>query len=243
MTYKRKKTRCENCGTYTNGYPLCYDCYQKELENTCEYCGEYSNGYPLCYDCYQLSQEKIIIQDRNGNWINNVIKGNEDKFYDENKEYTKKDTLLTKNEGLFYTKLIKTVNKNKHIICPQVGLRAIIETNTKTNNELYRSVDFTIINNETYEPILLIEINGNEHYEKDYTIARDDSVQKIAHEAQIPLFTLTNKEAKDISINKLQSSLQIIYNYIENFKPTPKKGFKITDITLDNIEKLKLALK
>ena len=46
----------------------------------CEFCGEYSGKYPLCLECYNLANDKVIIKNEDGEWVENVRLGNEYKF-------------------------------------------------------------------------------------------------------------------------------------------------------------------
>jgi len=201
----------------------------------CEYCGLETNGYELCYDCYLLSKDSSIIQDKNENWIKNPIKGNENKFYDKNKEYYKKNSLMNKYERIFFEKSIKYLKKKNYILCPQVNLQTIIETNTNTrNDELFRNVDFLLID-KTYEPLLIIEINGNTHYYNIYTIERDKSVKAIAYNSNIPILTITNEESNRLTNKNIKSIYKTLITYIEKYK---NQKYPQIDIDLNNIDKL-----
>ncbi len=167
----------------------------KYEENNCMFCGKRTH-YELCRDCYQLSKEEIIIKNDKGNWVKNVKKGNEYKFYDENKEYILKSEILNEYEMRFFN-IVRNALKSKYVIIPQVNLQSIISTNTKTrNDELYRNVDFAVFYAETFNPFLIIELNGQQHYTNDYYIERDKSVKAILEKVKLPLLTLDIKDLK-----------------------------------------------
>ena len=204
----------------------------------CEYCGNEYNGYQLCYDCYLEAKEENIIKSSNGTWIRNVMKGNENRYFQENKNYIKKQSIMTKIEKDFFKKANKVLNK-KYIIYPQLNLQSIIDTDTYTrNDELFRIIDFVVVEKDSETPLFMIEINGNEHYVSDERIARDDSVKAIARVAQIPLLTLTNEQSKLMSKKEIKQVLKIIINYIKTHNSVIEPLF-YTDITLNNINQIK----
>lgn len=195
--------------------------------NYCEYCGDYSNGYPLCYDCYQASLEEKIIQNEFGEWVTNIKKGNEYKFYNKDKKYHLKNEYLNKIELQFYN-YVKTYLKKEFIIIPQVNLQTIIETNTATrNDELFRNLDFCIFQTKNLKPILAIELNGKQHYSNkfytnEYNIERDKSISNILYDANLKLLTLKNEE---IIFN--EELLNLIYKEINNSNDDFFKDFFI----------------
>lgn len=96
--------------------------------------------------------------------------------------------LLTPTELRFF-KAISNAIQNDYILLPQINLASIIERTDehKYQNELYRNIDFVIFDN-SYNPILLIEINDKTHKEKK-RIARDIKVKEICQSANLPLIT------------------------------------------------------
>ncbi|MBO5884368.1 MAG: DUF2726 domain-containing protein [Clostridia bacterium] len=174
-----------------------------QKQNKCAYCGENSYKYELCSECYQLAKEEYIIKNENGNWIKNIIKGNEYKFYDETKEYYLKEHELNEFEFRYFNIIRKNLN-SKYIIIPQVNLQTIIETNSnKRNDELFRNVDFIIFKAKEYKPTLVIELNGQQHYTNPYWIERDKSIHQILNRVKLPILTIDIKDLKLLSDSSL----------------------------------------
>lgn len=179
----------------------------------CLFCGQQTN-YELCRDCYQLSKEEIIIKNEKGIWIKNIRKGNEYKFYDENKDYFLKSEILNEFEMRFFN-IVRKALSLKYAIIPQVNLQSIISTNTNTrNDELYRNVDFALFYSKTFNPFLIIELNGKQHYTNDYYIERDKSVKSILTEVKLPLLTIDIKDLKKMSNNDIYKLMKKVINYL-----------------------------
>ena len=186
-----------------------------EYENYCAYCGEYSYKYELCSDCYQLSKEDYIIKNSNGEWIKNIIKGNEYKFFDENKNYTLKTASLNEFEMRYFNITRKNI-KSKYMVVPQVNLQSIIDTDSnKRNDELFRNVDFVIFKAKEFIPILAIELNGAQHYDNEYWIERDKSVRAILNKVELPLLTIDIKEIKQLSDESIYKINKKVLSYID----------------------------
>lgn len=189
--------------------------YNYANQNTCAYCGEHCYKYELCNECYQLAKEEYIIKNNKNEWVKNVRKGNEYKFYDENKTYTLKSHNLNEHE-MRYFNLTRNNLKSKYMIIPQVNLQTIIETDSnKRNDELFRNVDFVLFKTKEYQPILVIELNGQQHYTNDYWIERDKSVKTILNKVKLPLLTIDIKDFKkmyDESVIKINKK---VINYIQ----------------------------
>lgn len=183
----------------------------KKYNNYCAFCGEYSYQYELCKNCYELSINEEIIKDENGDWERNIIKGNENKFYCENKIYSKKPLITEEIESKFYSFVKQNLDEN-FIIIPQVNLQTIITTNNYTrNDELFRNVDFCIFTKNELIPLLCIELNGKQHYYNEYYKQRDISVKKILENAYIKLITFKNEEIilNDSLMEKIYSTIGI----------------------------------
>lgn len=181
--------------------------------NYCKYCGEPSK-YELCRDCYNLSKEQIIIKNTAGKWIKNVVKGNEYKFYDENKTYTLKQDIMNEYEMRFFNIVRETLSK-KYVIIPQVNLQSIISTNSNTrNDELYRNVDFALFYSKDFKPYLIIELNGQQHYTNDYYIERDNSVKQILNKVQLPILTIDIKDIKRLTDSEIYKSMKKVIKYL-----------------------------
>ena len=184
---------------------------------TCAFCGTNSYKYELCSECYNLAKEEIIIKKENGKWIKNVRKGNEYKFYDENKKYFLKENLLNEYEMKFFN-IVRETLKSKYVIVPQVNLQTIIETDSnKRNDELFRNVDFIIYYEKEYKPLLAIELNGKQHKTNEYWKERDKSVQQILNSVGLPLLTIDIKVLKKLTDDELCKNAKEINKYLERF--------------------------
>lgn len=187
----------------------------EELEDeSCKFCGDYSGKYELCKECYYLSKEETIIKNENGIWVKNQKKGNEYKFYDENKIYKLKNNLLNNYEMNFFN-LVRSFLNKKYVIIPQVNLQTIVETNTNTrNDELFRNIDFIVYHIKNYTPFLAIELNGNQHYTNEYWKERDRSVRLILKDIGLPLLTIDIKDFRKIAQKDLQKIIKEVIKYI-----------------------------
>lgn len=180
----------------------------------CKFCGQYSGKYELCNECYQLSKDEYIIKNENDEWVKNVKKGNEYKFYDKNKHYTLKTNLLNEQEMRFFNIIRKALPK-KYIIVPQVNLQTIIDTDTNTrNDELYRNIDFAIFYTKQYIPFLMIEVNGEQHYHNEYWKERDKSVKAILNKVQLPLLTVDAKKLRKTEDKQILLQINKVVKYL-----------------------------
>jgi len=140
-----------------------------------------------------------------------------DRFYKANKCYLPKKLLSIKELKLF--KQIFNIFSERYWIFPQTGLRPFIQTFENLNDELYRYIDIVMFD-DNFNPIIAIELNGEEHSYEPYTIARDLSVEQILNECNIPLVSLwydeyySDNELKEIislAINKWQKNYDLPY--------------------------------
>jgi len=117
---------------------------------------------------------------------------------DSGPEYRKKRALLSPPEKQFYDLLLRIVPEELFGIVPQTTLVSVIDkvTHTSYRNELFRTADFCIIDIETTEPLLLIELNDASHLRAE-VIARDRKVALICHNARLPIVAFTLQEAQD----------------------------------------------
>lgn len=106
-----------------------------------------------------------------------------------NSRYERKVTMLTRPEYNFLLTL-RQVSPEKYDVVPQVALNNVIEkkTNTSYRNELFRVCDYCFVDRDTYEPLLLVELNDRSHLRADRQ-ARDEKVAAICAAAKIPLVT------------------------------------------------------
>ena len=127
------------------------------------------------------------------------------------KLYFKKE-FLTKIEQYFFGILNKGFGEDYFVI-PQVNLATIINKaksfKYEYQNELYRNIDFALINKNTLLPDLLIEINDKTHNETS-RIKRDIKVKNICEEANIKLINFyTDKPNEELYIiNRLKNELK-----------------------------------
>ena len=110
--------------------------------------------------------------------------------------YVAKDSIMSETEKEYYY-IIKEILEDKFILQPQVNLASVIykAKNAKYRTELFRNIDFGVFN-ESYEPLLLIEINDRSHEQKQ-RIERDEKVRWICNEAGIPLVEFWTKDGVD----------------------------------------------
>lgn len=106
-----------------------------------------------------------------------------------NSQYARKSTLITRPEYNFLLKL-REIDPKKYEVVPQVALNAVIEkrTNTSFRNELFRICDYCFVDRDTFEPLLLVELNDRSHLRADRQ-DRDAKVAAICAAAHLPLVT------------------------------------------------------
>ena len=106
-----------------------------------------------------------------------------------NSKYERKGTMLTRPEYNFLLTL-RQIKPEKYEVVPQVALNNVIEkkTNTSYRSELFRVCDYCFVDKETFEPLLLIELNDRSHLREDRQ-QRDAKVAAICAAAKIPLVT------------------------------------------------------
>ena len=106
-----------------------------------------------------------------------------------NSKYERKGTMLTRPEYNFLL-LLRGIKPEKYEVIPQVALNSVIEkkTNTSYSSELFRLCDYCFVDKETYEPLLLVELNDRSHLRADRQ-ERDAKVAAICSAAKIPLVT------------------------------------------------------
>lgn len=129
-------------------------------------------------------------------------------------QYTyKKKTFLTKSEQDFFNKIKELENEINIRIVPQINLGSII---TKIGNfryyrsELFRNVDFGILDSKYEKILLLVELNDRSHLNKKRMI-RDRKVKSICDCAGIKLITFYTSypNQKDYVKNRIKESLNL----------------------------------
>ncbi|MCH5154461.1 MAG: DUF2726 domain-containing protein [Clostridiales bacterium] len=106
-----------------------------------------------------------------------------------NSKYERKGAMLTRPEYNFLL-LLREIKPDKYDVIPQVALNSVIEkkTNTSYRSELFRVCDYCFVDKDTYEPLLLVELNDRSHLRADRQ-ERDAKVAAICSAAKIPLVT------------------------------------------------------
>ena len=122
----------------------------------------------------------------------NTLSNDSEKSDELEKKYVK-NTLMSDCEKQFFD-VFKDILADNYIIYSQLNLATIITKNNihTYQNELYRNIDFAILDKETYSPLLLIEINDETHNYNKRKI-RDYKVKRICEEADIPLIFFWTK--------------------------------------------------
>ncbi len=106
-----------------------------------------------------------------------------------NSKYVRKGALVTRAEYDFLQTL-RQIEPNKYEVVPQVALVNVIDkkTNTSYRGELFRVCDYCFCDRDTFEPLLLVELNDSSHNRSDRKL-RDEKVAAICADAHLPLVT------------------------------------------------------
>ena len=104
-------------------------------------------------------------------------------------KYVKKGALMSRAEYEFLQTL-RSISPDKYEVVPQVCLSSVIDkkTNTTYRNELFRICDYCFVDRDTFEPLLLVELNDSSHRRADRR-DRDAKVATICKSAKMPLVT------------------------------------------------------
>lgn len=188
----------------------------------CKVCGAESGKYVLCRSCNEKKEQGLIIKcEKCGNWHYKDQPCKTESGSSEEFLYELKTSIMTDCEKDFF-KAIVSASPEGYTVLPQMNLAAFIEKtdNSRFRNELFRNVDFLIVN-EKFEPKIIIEINDQTHLTQDRK-ERDEKVKSICDEAGIPIIKLwTSYGIKEDyikgRINEALSSLPI------ERKQTPKQ--------------------
>lgn len=129
--------------------------------------------------------------------------------------YTTKNFIMTKTEQIFYTQLEKKINEKdlKYKIFPQVNLESIVQT--KNQNYKYRnkikskSIDYTIVSEDTFKIICCIELDDNTHYMQE-RIQRDKFVNELFDGVQIKLLRVKVSNTYDLEsiVNQIKMEIK-----------------------------------
>lgn len=132
-----------------------------------------------------------IIKEREKEKVKNMLieEKNKRDMKNYNQQYISKKKLMTEYEGYLYFKLKKALNE-KFIVFPQICVRSIAKTPYGINDKaIWKILDFVIFRYPTYEPVLIIELNGPSHWKKDKK-ERDKEVAQIAEKLKMPIWNI-----------------------------------------------------
>ena len=118
------------------------------------------------------------------------------------RSYKSKSGMSEAEQG-FYKKLVSIFSEQYNVQF-QVPLSSVIkkESSERFQNELYRTIDFALFDKDTFEPVILIELNDKSHLEgrRQY---RDIKVKEICEQAELKIVTFwTQYENKPEYIKK-----------------------------------------
>ena len=113
------------------------------------------------------------------------------------RRYKKKQAYITPAEQEMLRKL-RIAAGPKYEVCPQAPLVSVVDkiNGGAFRSELFRVIDYVIIDINTAEPKLLVELNDISHNRADRA-ERDRKVAEICEEAGIPLISFTTEQAAD----------------------------------------------
>lgn len=161
----------------------------------------------LCItDRKELKKEKEKRKEIEEQYYSQVIKNENKQTTIELKNiYVKKTRYITECEKKYFDKLNNVLKNTNYVCFPQINLATIIDKteNKWYRNELFHNIDFGIFKANTFEPLILIEINDRTH--RQYKrMDRDEKVNQICKEADLPLITLyTNQPNEEWYIRNL----------------------------------------
>ncbi len=112
--------------------------------------------------------------------------------------YRKKRTYISRAEWEFLQTL-RSILGTDYEVCVQAPLVAVIDKeNAGYRNELFRVVDYLVVDPVSYAPLLFIELNDASHNRPERA-ARDEKVLSICADANMPIVSFTMQEAGDVS--------------------------------------------
>lgn len=118
--------------------------------------------------------------------------------------YTRKLYIMTKAEAACFRKL-QEISGTKYYAFPQVHLSSLLDHAVKGQNwkgalaKIQRkSVDFAIVDSETLQTLLVIELDDYSHERVDRKI-RDKFVDEILSAAKIPLIRLNSQSLESLN--------------------------------------------
>ncbi len=117
----------------------------------------------------------------------------------EGAEYRKKRSIMTAPEVRLYHNLCSVLDLRKCTLLPQMSLNALVDKTSGGGyrSELFRVVDFCLVDSSTFQPLLAIELNDASHSRDDRKL-RDERVSAICADAQLPLLTVDIGRIDDV---------------------------------------------
>lgn len=114
------------------------------------------------------------------------------------KAYRRKSTYISRAEWEFL-QVLRNVVGARYEVCVQAPLVSVIDkvSGGAFRNELFRVVDYLIVDSVSYEPLLLVELNDASHNRADRR-ERDRKVAEICADAGMPLVAFTTAESHDV---------------------------------------------
>jgi len=115
----------------------------------------------------------------------------------ESYQYKRKEYFITKPEHELYDLLVQLFGF-KYYIFPQVRLSTLLDEKVRGQNWRgawshinRKSVDFVFCDKANIKPLLALELDDASH-EKEERIERDEEVERILKDAQLPLIRIEN---------------------------------------------------
>lgn len=146
----------------------------------------------------------------------NFAKKQQEEFNKTNTATYKKKNLMTDIEIKCFKSIELALKDTDFVAFPQINLATIVNKNPNYQiKELFRNIDFGIFHKETFEPILMIELNDNSHNEYE-RIVRDEQVKSILKQSKIPLLSLFTifatqpEKIKHLIFHKINAQLNTV---------------------------------
>lgn len=112
---------------------------------------------------------------------------------------------MTQTEAEFFVRLNQVVEE-RYFVFPQVHLSALLDHRVKGQDWRYafrhingKSVDFVLCDKQTLRPTYAIELDDKTHERNDRK-KRDNEVERIFEEADLPLVRFASKDVSESEI-------------------------------------------
>ncbi|MDE7394949.1 MAG: DUF2726 domain-containing protein [Clostridiales bacterium] len=110
--------------------------------------------------------------------------------------YHKKRTYITRAEWEFL-QLLRSILGDRYEVCVQAPLVSVLEKESGGfRNELFRVVDYLIVEPVSFAPLLFVELNDASHNRPE-RVARDEKVFSLCAAADMPIIAFTTAESHD----------------------------------------------